>query len=166
MRDKIWVLAGLLAFLALITLPIWWDLAARTTSKGPDPVLPANEKQCVAPTEYMRTSHMELLIAWREQAVRNGDRAWHAFNGKTYTISLTGTCMNCHSNKADFCDRCHNYAGVSVTCWDCHIDPKIAGAVPDLAGTVPDLSGPPRPSRVPSGLSPSARLPGDDYAHR
>ncbi len=40
---------------------------------------------------------------------------------------LTGTCLTgCHTNKADFCDRCHNYAGVSVYCWECHVDPKLA----------------------------------------
>jgi hypothetical protein len=43
-------------------------------------------------------------------------------------MSLTGTCLTgCHTNKAEFCDRCHNYAAVSVYCWDCHVDPKLAG---------------------------------------
>ena len=27
-------------------------------------------------------------------------------------MSLTRTCMDCHSNKAEFCDRCHNYLAV------------------------------------------------------
>ena len=131
MRDRVLILGGLVIFLVLITMPIWWDSAARVTSKGPEPVLPANEKSCVAPTEYMRTSHMKLLIDWREQVVRNDVRTFTAFNGKTYKMSLTGTCMGCHTDKSQFCDRCHDYAGVSVYCWDCHIDPKLArkGAV-------------------------------------
>ncbi len=44
--------------------------------------------------------------------------------GMEYQKSLTGTCMKCHANKADFCDTCHNYLGVSPTCWDCHNFPK------------------------------------------
>ncbi len=126
MRDKPLILGGLVTFLVLITFPIWWDSAAKVSSKGPEPVLPAKEKTCVAPTEYMKTSHMKLLIAWREQVVRNDIRTYTAFDGKTYKMSLTGTCLGCHTDKAQFCDRCHNYAGVNVYCWDCHIDPKLA----------------------------------------
>jgi len=126
MRDKIPILAGLAAFVVLITTPMWWNAAHGTTSKGPDPVLPVNEKTCVAPLEYMKTSHMQLLIDWREQVVRSDNRTYKAFNGKAYRMSLTGTCLGCHSDKAQFCDRCHNYAAVSVTCWDCHVDPKLA----------------------------------------
>jgi hypothetical protein len=125
MREKSLILGGLLLFLVAITFPIWWDAAAKVTSKGPEPVLPANEKFCVAPTAYMRTSHMQLLIDWREQVVRSNIRTYTAFNGKTYKTSLTGTCLGCHTDKAQFCDRCHNYAGVTVYCWDCHVDPKL-----------------------------------------
>jgi len=126
MRDKVPILAGLAAFLVLITMPIWWNAARGTTAKGPDPVLPANEKTCVAPLEYMKTSHMQLLIDWREQVVRSDNRTYKAFNGKNYRVSLTGTCLGCHTNKAEFCDRCHNYAAVTIYCWDCHVDPKLA----------------------------------------
>lgn len=126
MRDRGLIIACLAFFLVLITFPIWYGLAAGTTSKGPDPVLPSSEKFCVAPREYMRNYHMELLMNWREQVVRNDVRTFVSFNRKTYTISLTGTCLGCHTSKADFCDRCHNYAGVNVYCWDCHIDPKLA----------------------------------------
>ncbi|MGD8893899.1 MAG: menaquinol oxidoreductase, partial [Desulfobacterales bacterium] len=34
------------------------------------------------------------------------------------------TCLDCHEEKAEFCDKCHNYASVSPYCWECHIDPK------------------------------------------
>jgi hypothetical protein len=44
--------------------------------------------------------------------------------GKTYYKSLQVTCMDCHSNKSKFCDRCHEYAGVTPYCWDCHVAPK------------------------------------------
>jgi [DsrC]-trisulfide reductase subunit J len=126
MRDRVLILAVLFAFLVLVTFPFWWDAFAKATSRGPEPVLPVKEKTCVAPAEYMKTSHMKLLIDWREQVVRYNNRTYTAYNGKSYKMSLTGTCMGCHTNKAEFCDRCHNYAGVNVYCWDCHIDPKLA----------------------------------------
>jgi hypothetical protein len=43
-------------------------------------------------------------------------------------MSLTNTCITqCHSNKAKFCDRCHDYMNVQPWCWDCHNFPKEAG---------------------------------------
>ena len=124
MRDKGIILVGMMVFLGAITLPIWYNLAAQTTSKPPELKLPTQEKNCVAPVEYMRKSHMDLLMDWREQAVRQNIRTFKAFDGKSYTMSLTQTCLKCHASKADFCDRRHDYAGVKAYCWDCHIDPK------------------------------------------
>ncbi len=125
MRDRPIIWLGLLIFLGLATFPIWRSLSAGTTTKGPEPVLPVREKQCVAPLDYMKTSHMSLLINWRDTKVRNNQGMFTAANGKTYTINLTTTCLQqCHTARADFCDRCHNYAGVSPTCWDCHLDSK------------------------------------------
>ncbi len=125
MRDRGFIYGGLLLFLAFLTLPVWHNLSARVTAKGPDPVLPVREKQCVAPLAYMKSSHMNLLFNWRDSAVRQGVRDYTAFDGKHYTMSLTGTCLKqCHAGKADFCDRCHNYAAVSLPCWDCHLDSR------------------------------------------
>ena len=42
-------------------------------------------------------------------------------------MSLTNTCLGCHSNKAQFCDQCHNYLEVTPYCWDCHVDPITIG---------------------------------------
>ena len=45
-------------------------------------------------------------------------------------MSLTRTCMlQCHTNKAEFCNKCHEYANVEPYCWECHISPddKLAG---------------------------------------
>ena len=82
------------------------------------------EKQCVEATPFMRDSHMKLLIQWRDQVVRENMRLYKGSDGKTYTMSLTNTCLNCHSNKEQFCDQCHNYVGVSPNCWNCHIIPE------------------------------------------
>jgi hypothetical protein len=129
MHDRSLIIGGLTLFLVLITFPVWYNLAAGTTSKAPDLKRPVAEKNCVASVAYMRTSHMELLTAWRDQVVRQNIRTFKASDGTTYTMSLTQTCMKCHTSKADFCDRCHQYAGVAPYCWDCHIDPKLAQRV-------------------------------------
>ncbi len=126
MRDRGLIVGGLILFLGVITTPLWYNAAAGTRAKGPDLKLPTEEKHCVAPVEYMRTFHMDLLMDWREQAVRQNVRTFKAFDGKTYTIGLSQTCQKCHTSKADFCDRCHEYAGVQPTCWNCHVDPKLA----------------------------------------
>lgn len=125
MPDKPYILAGLAVFLILITAPFWYNRAAGTSSKGPELPRPANAAACLAPTAYMRTSHMKLLIEWREQVVRRDVRAWTGADGKVWEASLTGTCLNCHNQKEQFCDRCHNYASVTPSCWDCHLDPKL-----------------------------------------
>lgn len=124
MRDRGIILGGLALFVVLITFPVWYNQASGTSAKGPEPKLPTREKHCVASVEYMRTSHMDLLASWREEVVRRSGRTFVAFDGTTYPMSLTQTCLKCHGSKADFCDRCHQYAGVTPYCWDCHIDPK------------------------------------------
>ena len=35
--------------------------------------------------------------------------------------SLSNNCMECHSNKSQFCDQCHNYVAVVPNCWGCHL---------------------------------------------
>ncbi len=126
MRDRVWIFAGLLLFLAVFSYPVWYSLTVRATTRPPALVLPAKAKECVAPTEYMRKSHMKLLLDWRDKVVRQDQLKYTAPDGKVYDMSLTRTCLNCH-DKEGFCDRCHTYAGVSSPyCWDCHVDPKLA----------------------------------------
>jgi hypothetical protein len=127
MRDQPQIVAGLVVFVGLFTFPLWHARGSKPSPTAPDIKLPAQEKQCVAPTGYMRDSHMQLLVAWREEVVRHNQRQFTAFNGKVYDKSLTRTCLaQCHANKAEFCDRCHTYAGVSGPyCWDCHVQPQL-----------------------------------------
>ncbi|MEW6016209.1 MAG: sulfate reduction electron transfer complex DsrMKJOP subunit DsrJ [Candidatus Zixiibacteriota bacterium] len=124
MYDAGKIITGLILFLVLFTTPIWVNLASGTSAERPDIKLPVDEKQCVAATEYMKASHMDLIYEWRDQVVREELRAYHSLSGKEYEMSLTKTCLGCHSNKAEFCDRCHNYVAVSPYCWDCHTEPK------------------------------------------
>ncbi len=131
MRDRILISIGLLLFLVLFSYPAWHAVIAGTTTAGPDIKLPQQEKTCVAPRETMRAAHQKLLIQWREDAVRNGNLTYTAYNGKKYRVGLSTNCLQCHDNKAQFCDRCHTYAGVSGPyCWDCHIDPTTARRIP------------------------------------
>ncbi len=125
MHDRGIIYCGLLIFVGAFTFPVWHGLAAHTTTKGPQQALPANAKECVEPVDFMKSSHMQFLVDERDRVVRNGDRTLLAFNHKTYNLNLTSTCLTeCHSGKADFCDRCHAYAGVAPSCWNCHLDSK------------------------------------------
>jgi hypothetical protein len=130
MRERALIAGGVAVFLILFTYPLWHALAAGTQAKQPQLKLPTEAKECVAPIPYMRAAHMRLLIEWRENVVRNGVRQIHATNGKSYDASLTRTCLGqCHTDREQFCDRCHNYAGVSsLYCWDCHNKPQLVAA--------------------------------------
>ena len=126
MRDRGLIYIGLLLFLAVITFPFTYNLAAGKSSQPPDLKLPENETRCVRPVDYMKSSHMQLLLELREDKVRRNIRDFPATDGRVYEISLTGTCLEgCHTDKAEFCDRCHSYMGVQGPyCMDCHIDPN------------------------------------------
>ena len=124
--DAKGIIPGLVIFVVIFTFPLWF--AAGKAGPAPDPVRPPKTvaKACVESTDYMKKNHMQLLDVWRDMAVRDGKRIYVASSGKRYTISLSNNCMKCHTSKAKFCDRCHNYAGVTPYCWSCHIQPKEA----------------------------------------
>jgi hypothetical protein len=116
------IITGIVIFVAIFTLPLWWQLGR--AAKVPQPELPKKEKQCVLDTEYMRTSHMQLLNEWRNSVVRDGNRLFLGQNGKMFNMSLTNECFRCHQSKKKFCDQCHNYLAVSPYCWECHLTPE------------------------------------------
>jgi hypothetical protein len=125
MNDKNKIIAGVLIFVALFTFPVWYNLGI--ASKAPEPILSAEAKAaklCVRSKEYMKLEHMQLLDVWRDTVVRNGERVYKNSKGEEFEMSLSNTCLGCHTNKAEFCDRCHDYASVKPYCWDCHVDPK------------------------------------------
>lgn len=121
------IIAGAVVFLIIVTYPFWSNWGK--TTKPPElslatPTIEAlKEKGCIEETSFMRVNHMKLLDEWKEQAVRDGDRLYRAKDGKLHSISLTGNCLGCHSNKGKFCDRCHDYVGAKPTCYRCHIIP-------------------------------------------
>ena len=123
MKDKNKILAGLAVFIVVITFPFWFNMGK--AAPAPELELTAKAKAakvCVMPTAYMKAEHMQLLDVWRHNVVRNGERAFVNAEGQLFDMSLSNTCLDCHSNKAQFCDRCHDYASVRPYCWDCHID--------------------------------------------
>ena len=123
MYDAGKIIPGLVIFAVLLTSPIWYSAASGKINYVPEPQIVTQEKQCVEDTQWMRDNHMQLLIEWRQLVVRDDVHTYTATDGKQYDISLTGTCMSCHPNKKEFCDQCHEYAGVSPNCWDCHNAP-------------------------------------------
>ncbi len=120
------IIPGLVLFLGLFTFPLWHNLASGKMDYVPKLKLPTDKdkKECVEPKDVIRVRHKTLLEDWRNSVVRNAGKTYVASNKKKYTMSLNRTCMNCHRDKAEFCDQCHNYAGVTNKCWDCHVYPK------------------------------------------
>lgn len=120
-----YIIPGLVVAVAAFTAPFWLNVGTPTYTY-PEVVVPSGEegKQCVEPTEWMRAQHMTLLNTWRDEAVRYDKRTYVATDGKKWDISLQNTCLKCHANKVDFCDKCHNSNNVQPYCWNCHVAPK------------------------------------------
>jgi hypothetical protein len=122
MGDRPAIFSGLAAFLAVAALPFWYN--ALTGGKAAAPALKTAPpgRQCVAPARYMKANHMKLLDAWRDRVVREGVREYRDAGGRAYDMSLNRTCVEqCHGTRAEFCDRCHDWVGLSAPeCWSCH----------------------------------------------
>lgn len=117
------VIVGIIIFVVLFTSPFWVSLLGKNyTSTGV--VLPKDEKECIENVVFMRDQHMRLLNEWRDEALRNENRIYVASNGKKWAISLQNTCLKCHSNYKEFCEKCHVANSVYPYCWTCHIIPE------------------------------------------
>lgn len=124
MSDKAKIAAGLALFVALVGFPLWYALAATGDAARPELELPTDQTRCVEDTEYMTANHMDLLNRWRNAVVREGQKEYVSASGQVFIMSLTKTCLDCHTNRDNFCTRCHDYSDVSPKCWDCHVDPE------------------------------------------
>ena len=122
MYDARKIVPGLVLFVAVVAAPFWWNLATGAQPRVPEIVKPAGETRCLEDAATMRREHMQLLVSWRDEVVRDGDRVHVASDGRTFRKSLTGTCLQCHSDKKASCDRCHDYLNVHPTCWGCHVE--------------------------------------------
>ncbi len=126
MHDGAKIIPGLTVFLALALTPVWRPVLSGPP-RLPEPKIAFPQKPCVLPREAMRERHMVLLNSWRDTVVRQGRRSALTADGRTVTPSLTGTCLRCHPNKAEFCDSCHNQLAVKPVCFSCHLEPKEKG---------------------------------------
>ena len=126
------IIIGLLVFVGIATFPFYYNIGkvnAKPELKTDTPAIQAWEKQygkkeCVESKEYMRAEHMQLLNNWRDAVVRDMYREYVSMaSGKKFNMSLQNGCLDCHSNKKQFCDQCHNYMAVKPYCFDCHIQP-------------------------------------------
>jgi hypothetical protein len=135
-RERVVIFAGVFAFVAIVTLPVWYGAVLGTRAPLPAIAKPAGEA-CVLPKAEMRTSHMTLLVGWRERVVRRGERTFVAEGGKTYAMSLTGTCLACHGARADSCDRCHAVVNVRPACFSCHLDRAPAPRTHEVIALAP-----------------------------
>ncbi|MCW8927072.1 MAG: hypothetical protein OQJ84_12500 [Xanthomonadales bacterium] len=100
-------------------------LADTNTDVGiPMPSIPlAQGENCVEDSGFMRRNHMDLLKHQRDETMLEGVR------GKPYSLK---DCLACHvvrgpdavpvtvSSPQHFCRSCHDYAAVSIDCFQCH----------------------------------------------
>jgi len=80
-------------------------------------------ESCVADKDFMRLNHMDMLMHDRIETVHKGDRnvkaslkeciACHAIDGPDKTAITV-------KNPKHFCRSCHDYAAVTIDCFQCH----------------------------------------------
>lgn len=126
MYDKGKIIVGLVIFLVIVSFPFWFNFAMGDKGERPQLQKAAVGDKCILGAEAMRHKHMDLLNTWRDEYVREGKlyvegRKWP--DGKPMYKSLSKTCLGCHKDKTEFCDKCHTYAGAEPYCWDCHVLP-------------------------------------------
>lgn len=95
--------------------------AAPALTQVPHPVIePARGGVCVDEPAVMRRDHMKMLRHQRDETLREGVR------GAKYSLKA---CIECHASpstnsvvasQTNFCQSCHNYAAVSIDCFECH----------------------------------------------
>ena len=132
---KVHLLVSILGKLFLGLLLLAGVVSAAETIEGgsiPIPTPPkakenfSSEQSCIKPIEIMRRSHGFFLKHYRHDSVRYGIR--------TIQDSLV-SCINCHvtpladgsypsvkKGKEHFCRGCHEYAAVTIDCFQCHTD--------------------------------------------
>ena len=124
MSDRLKIAVGLVVFVAVVTFPVW-SVFGSATPAPPELAKSIRGEQCIESTEWMAANHQQLLDQWRDAVVRDGRKQYTSTTlATTHDMSLSKTCMGCHESRETFCDRCHSYANVQVTCWNCHLEPS------------------------------------------
>lgn len=114
---------GRMLVLMAVALMLAWSSAAMAGQGGRTPspeVVIESQEACVAPPAEMRRQHGHMLAAQKDRTVRQGIRDEAA--------SLNG-CIECHASSKNgsvigtnqnFCQSCHSFVAVKLTCFDCH----------------------------------------------
>jgi hypothetical protein len=126
MQDGGKIIIGLVIFVGFMAFPLWYNAGQPAYAK-PELQKVKDATACVADTEFMLTDHMVLLNEWRDSVVRGKNMLYVSDTlNRSVAMSLQNTCMDCHTSKQEFCDKCHDTLAVSPYCWDCHVPPKEA----------------------------------------
>jgi len=122
MHNTLIIIAGL-ALLSLSSFAFADEDSSEKPSFAPKVPHPTNgTTECVRPEDEMKKNHMKYILHQRDETMHKGVR--------TKQFSLK-ECINCHIPKDSqvrfgddkhFCSSCHNYAGVSIDCFQCHMD--------------------------------------------
>jgi len=101
-------------------------------SRNLQPAIPlGGGESCVKETAFMRRNHMDMLKHQRDDTMLNGVRS------KQYSLR---DCINCHAvygpdaiplsaaSPRHFCRSCHDFAAVSIDCFQCHASRPESGA--------------------------------------
>lgn len=107
----------ILIAVVIVLLPLGCSVVGAVMGGGDEEpllVMPDPEhKACVRDTETMRLKHMYILKEIRDEVIRDGIRG---------DLRLE-TCSECHTSRAEFCDRCHNHVNLKPDCFGCHYYP-------------------------------------------
>jgi len=113
-----------LAALLVVLVPVVYSLAAGALAASPEEggrFLECPEGNCLEGTPYeveergwMRKHHWQFLRWLREEAVRYGRRGELSLN----------KCIECHSSREAFCNRCHEAVSLEPDCFGCHDYPR------------------------------------------
>jgi hypothetical protein len=114
---------GRMLVLMAVALMLAWGAAAMADQGGRTPspeVVIESQEACVAPPAEMRRQHAHMLAEQKDRTVRQGIR--------NEAVSLNG-CIECHASSKNgsvigtdqnFCQSCHSFVAVKLTCFDCH----------------------------------------------
>ncbi len=128
-----------LVMAAVLIAAVAMTIVAAPVLAGPPQPAKGRGDKCVAPTDWMRRNHMAALVHKRDQTMHEGIR--------TEQFSLKA-CLDCHQVKgtdgkavtvadpSHFCRTCHDYAAVSIDCFECHA--SRPGDVTKTGSIVPD----------------------------
>ncbi|MBT8130251.1 MAG: sulfur reduction protein DsrJ [Gammaproteobacteria bacterium] len=128
MTNKVEIMMN--RFLRITLILAGFVLLIPQTGSADTPLPVINEPEgegvkCVEPEEVMVREHMNFILHQRDETMHRGIR--------TSKYSLA-ECIDCHVQPDDsgkiaridseehFCNGCHEYAGVTIDCFECHAD--------------------------------------------